>query len=254
MKNFALGGMFALQFFSVIPIHQQIEPSPSRVRAALVWLPMIGVGFGAVNLVLFDLLEPVVSLFSLVMIAIIVPIVLSGGLHMDGLMDTGDAYFSYQEPEKRLNVMKDPRTGAFGVLTILTVLALRFVFMYEALRAETAAFWFLLGIPALARVGMVGLLGHAPSAKKNGLSAFFQKSYLPSVTWWLVGISFFIILGISFVTHIFTATAVGLAVFAVIWLMKEWSIKAFGGITGDVCGASLEGMVTLLWLIVWIFI
>ncbi|GGF29533.1 adenosylcobinamide-GDP ribazoletransferase [Halobacillus andaensis] len=255
MKNFFFGGLFALQFFSIIPVHQEIEPGPSRVRWSLRWLPLVGLGFGAMNAVLFLLLNTYteISLLSLVLLAIIIPIVLSGGLHLDGLMDTGDAYFSYQDPEKRLDVMKDPRTGAFGVMVLLIVLALRFIFIYEALLVDEAAVWFLLIVPCFARMAMVGLLGHAPSAKTSGLSSFFQKSYDPSVTWWLLGTSFFLIIGCFFIS-IGVSIAMGLAVFAGVWIIKSWAVKAFRGITGDVCGAMLEGMVTFLWLIIWIFI
>ncbi|MFG6147766.1 adenosylcobinamide-GDP ribazoletransferase [Halobacillus sp. B23F22_1] len=255
MKNFYFGGLFALQFFSIIPVHLEIEPGLSRVRWSLRWLPLLGVAFGAANVVFFLMMHTYteMSLLSLVLLSILIPIVLSGGLHLDGLMDTGDAYFSYQTPEKRLDVMKDPRTGAFGVMVLFLVLTLRFIFIYEAVRLEEAAVWFLLVIPCFARIVMVGLLGFAPSAKTSGLSSFFQKSYKASVTWWLVGTSIFLIIGCFFIS-IGVSIAFCLAVCAGVWIIKSWAVKAFNGITGDVCGAMLEGMVTFLWLIVWIFI
>ncbi|MCP3027868.1 adenosylcobinamide-GDP ribazoletransferase [Halobacillus sp. A5] len=254
MKNLILSVLFTLQFFSIIPVHREIEPTPSRVRASLSWLPVIGLGFGAVNLLFITALQPVMSPVTLVIVALTIPIVLSGGLHLDGLMDTGDAYFSYKERDKRLDVMKDPRTGAFGVLVLLAVLALRFVFMYESFRSEASALWLLVLIPALARVAMVGVLGHVPSAKNTGLSSFFQQSYRTGVTWSLAAMSVFLLFGASLLTSLNVSIALGVAAIAGIFMIKMWSLRAFGGITGDVCGAALEGMVTLLWLIVWIFI
>ena len=58
-------------------------------------------------------------------------IFLTGGLHLDGWMDASDAFFSYRDKQKRLEIMKDPRVGAFGVLSIIVLLSARFLFIYE---------------------------------------------------------------------------------------------------------------------------
>ena len=58
-------------------------------------------------------------------------IVVTGGIHLDGWMDCSDAYFSYRDREKRLEIMKDPRIGAFGVLSVIVILSAKFLFIYE---------------------------------------------------------------------------------------------------------------------------
>lgn len=258
MRDFRLGALFALQFFSVFPIKRNIEPATTIVRSSLRWLPILGLSIGAFNALMFHGLDSFSSLhlLSLVVFAIIIPAIWSGGLHLDGLMDTGDAFFSYQDKHKRLEVMKDPRTGAFGVLFLLVVLSTRFVFMYEAFLSNFSVIWFLVAIPFLSRCVMVLMLGHAVSARKSGLCFFFKKHYNRSVTGWILGLMLVVsatMVAIS-LTHFIISLAMVLASVIGMWGVKVWAKRSFGGITGDVCGALLEGMESYLWLIVLLFI
>ena len=75
-------------------------------------------------------------------------IILTGGLHLDGWMDASDAFFSYRDKQRRLEIMKDPRIGAFGVLSVIVLLSARFLFIYEIiLQAVEATYFFLFLIP-----------------------------------------------------------------------------------------------------------
>ncbi|UOR10876.1 adenosylcobinamide-GDP ribazoletransferase [Halobacillus amylolyticus] len=258
MKNFGLGGLFALQFFSVFPIRKGIDPNPAVVRSCLMWLPILGLVIGGSNAFIFYGLSPLttMSLVSLTVFALMIPAVWSGGLHLDGLMDTGDAFFSYQDQQKRLEVMQDPRTGAFGVLVLLAVLILRFVFMYESFLADLSMLWFILLIPFLSRCVMVLMLGHTPSARQKGLSYFFKNHYSQSVTVWVVSLMIVVSVVTAFFSwsHFIVSLVMGLAAMIGMWGIRRWAVRSFGGITGDVCGATLEGMETYLWFIVWLCI
>lgn len=257
MRNFRFGALFALQFFSVFPIRRNINPTTPVVRSSLRWLPILGLSIGAFNALMFYGLDSLsfLHLPSLIFFAIIIPAIWSGGLHLDGLMDTGDAFFSYQDKHKRLEVMKDPRTGAFGVLVLLFVLSTRFVFMYEAFLRDFSVIWFLVFVPFLSRCVMVLMLGNAVSARENGLCFFFKKHYNRSVTWWIIGLTLAVIAAMASIslTHLTISLAMVLASVIGMWGVKVWAKRSFGGITGDVCGALLEGMETYLWFIVLLF-
>ncbi|ASN04687.1 adenosylcobinamide-GDP ribazoletransferase [Virgibacillus necropolis] len=257
MRNFRLGALFALQFFSVFPIRRNIEPTTRTVRSSLRWLPILGLSIGTFNALMFYGLDSLtsLSLLSLIVFAIIIPAIWSGGLHLDGLMDTGDAFFSYQDKHKRLEVMKDPRTGAFGVLVLLVVLIIRFVFMYEAFLSDFSVIGFLIVVPLLSRCMMMLLLGHGTSARESGLCYFFKKHYNRSVTYWIIGLTLVVCAAMAFLSsyHFIISLAMILASIIVMWGVRVWAIRSFGGITGDVCGALLEGTETCLWFIVWLF-
>ncbi|WP_404451239.1 adenosylcobinamide-GDP ribazoletransferase [Virgibacillus necropolis] len=258
MRSFQFGALFALQFFSVFPIRRNIEPTTPTVSSSLRWLPILGLSIGAFNALMFYGLDSLtsLSLLSLIVFSIIIPVIWSGGLHLDGLMDTGDAFFSYQDKHKRLEVMKDPRTGAFGVLILLVVLITRFVFMYEAFLRDFSVIWFLVLVPFLSRCVMVLMLGHGVSARESGLCFFFKKHYSRSVTCWIIGLLLAVSAAMAVIslTHLFVSLAMVLASMVGMWGVKVWAKRSFGGITGDVCGALLEGMETYLWFIVLLFI
>ncbi|WP_163527741.1 adenosylcobinamide-GDP ribazoletransferase [Halobacillus ihumii] len=254
MKNVSQGGLLALQFFSVFPVRRNIEPIPSVVRSCLIWLPVLGFIIGSLNALVFYGLESSTtwSLLSLVVFAIMVPAICSGGLHLDGLMDTGDAFFSYRDKPRRLEVMQDPRTGAFGVLVLLAAVILRFVFIYEAFLTDFLVIGFMIIIPLFSRGVMILLLGHTLSARNSGLSHFFQSHYTYKVTFAVTGLMFMTCAAVSLLSTSYFAISlvILLASLVALWGIRVWAIRSFGGITGDVCGATLEGMETYLWFIV----
>ncbi|MFD2923726.1 adenosylcobinamide-GDP ribazoletransferase [Halobacillus naozhouensis] len=258
MKNVGLGALFTLQFFSVCPIRKNIEPNSSVVRSCLIWLPVLGLVIGIINAFIFYGLASIttMSLISLIIFAIMLPAIWSGGLHLDGLMDTGDAFFSYQDSHKRLEVMGDPRTGAFGVLVLLAVLIMRFVFMYETFLTDSSAILFIIIVPIFSRGVMVMLLGNTLPARSRGLSHFFKRHYHHNVTLTIIGLMFVTSAAVSLhsLSYFMVSFAMLLVSLIGMWGIRVWALRSFGGITGDVCGATLEGMETFLWFIVWLCI
>ena len=92
-------------------------------------------------------------------------------------MDASDAYFSYQDQGKRLEIMKDPRTGAFGVFSILVLLSCRFLFIYESTaNVENLSIIMIAVIPFLSKTVMGVLLLTVKSAKNEGLGSLFQNA------------------------------------------------------------------------------
>ena len=104
-------------------------------------------------------------------------IVLTGGLHLDGWIDASDAFFSYQDQARRLEIMKDSRTGAFGVISVIVLLGARFLFIYEIIdRLHVWRYFLIILLPFLSKCVMGYLLCKMPLAKKEGLGAFFQSA------------------------------------------------------------------------------
>ncbi|MDN6161988.1 MAG: adenosylcobinamide-GDP ribazoletransferase, partial [Atopostipes sp.] len=118
MKSYYYGLILNLQFFTTIPIPVEVPVTDKNIERSIRLFPLLGLFLGIVYSLLAYVFQ-VYSPFSNLLISFLIwflTIVLTGGLHIDGWMDSADAFFSYQEKRKRLEIMADPRMGAFGVI------------------------------------------------------------------------------------------------------------------------------------------
>lgn len=237
------GVILAVQFLTVLPIRMQVEWNERTARAAVLSFPFVGAIIGTLLIAQHQLLSGHVSLLVLSFSLLFSSIFLSGGLHADGWMDCSDAYFSYRDLQRRLDIMSDSRVGAFAVLSILFLLGFRFVFMFETV-AHLSLFS-LFCLPFLSRLGMTLLLLTAPLAKQTGMAAAFRQyvdhRYVPIIV--MYGL-------VAFLSRETLVLFLALMLFYV--AARAFAVKQFGGITGDVLGAFIEGSETFLWLIIWL--
>ncbi len=108
--------LMAFSLYSRIPVPQS-KWNDQSMKYCISFLPLVGVVIGAVQLGLFHVLDflnagPVLRGALLAFL----PVFLSGGIHMDGFLDTCDAIHSWKGPEERLRILKDPHVGAFAVI------------------------------------------------------------------------------------------------------------------------------------------
>lgn len=177
-------------------------------------------------------------------------VILTGGLHLDGFIDMGDAYFSYRNIEKRHEILADPRIGAFGAMSLVFFILAKFIVYYEILLTDSMAIYWLLLIPFLSRIGMAVYLVQTPTSKESGIGAFFKSNlYLKGFAWIVSallvggGILFAWWSGHLFIVLILIAVTLGATI-----LYRNWTIKNFNGSSGDLYGAFIEGMELILWL------
>ncbi|MCG3083487.1 adenosylcobinamide-GDP ribazoletransferase [Anoxybacillus sp. LAT_35] len=237
------GVVLAIQFLTIIPIRMQVDWNERTARVAVLSFPFVGAIIGlflvAIHVVLSDHISSLVLSFLLLFSSIF----LSGGLHADGWMDCSDAYFSYRDRQRRLDIMSDSRVGAFAVLSILFLLGFRFIFMFETV--SHMSLFSLFCIPLFSRFGMTLLLLTTPLAKQTGMAVAFRQHvdhrYAPFlVVYGLIALLSFetIVLFLSLMLYYVVA--------------RVFAIKQFGGMTGDVLGAFIEGSETCLWLVIWL--
>ncbi|MTH53051.1 adenosylcobinamide-GDP ribazoletransferase [Bacillus mangrovi] len=252
------GFLIAMQFFTAIPVRRPMELDQKRIAYAVQSLPAAGLIIGGLLSVVLWLIQSFTPL-SVLAAAFAIwlgSILLTGGLHLDGWMDASDACFSYRDKEKRLEIMSDPRTGAFGVLSVLVLLSARFLFIYEVVSGLRFTDYFLIAmIPFVSRIGMGLLLVRVPAVKKEGLAYFFQKDLTGKTVAGTYILFFLIVSGVmaasepALAVYFWTFTGVQLLFSAA----AERKIrKEFGGITGDLLGASAEGGETVLWMTLWL--
>ncbi|WP_192036437.1 adenosylcobinamide-GDP ribazoletransferase [Halomonas sp. YLGW01] len=244
MKDAALGVLLAIQFLTRVPVPVACPWTPVTRRWAARAYPLVGALLGALVAGVGVALQPLLPTPLLALLLLSLWVALSGGLHLDGLMDLADALGSNAPLERRWAIMKDSQIGSFAVLALVFQLAWKAMLLWALLEAGASPWW-LVPIAALGRLGAIGLLVGLPAARPEGLAHAWQQSLgardlalaallpllgllvTPGMAWLMAGLAAFIII-------------YGLAV-----------RRAFGGINGDIVGAAIEGGELWLLMIAW---
>ena len=169
------GIMLALQFFTIFPINQEVDMNRKTVTAMFVALPWIGAGMGVFTLSVWLVVD--VSPLFLAFLIVLIGIVASGGLHLDGFVDTSDAFFSYRNLAKRHEILADPRIGAFGAMALVFFIIGKILLLAELITQNVMSWEWLLVLPFLTRAGMVYYFVITPAARDEGLAAFFKNRF-----------------------------------------------------------------------------
>lgn len=154
-----------------LPLHE--HDAHTDMRGLAKYLPAVGLLIGgllvalAVTFAKLSVLPAVASIFL-----VVAWLVLSGGLHFDGLMDTADGIFSHRSPERMLEIMRDSRVGNFGVLAGVVVLLLKIAGLLSLANALPA----LLLIPAWSRWCESFAIGAFPYARPDGMGKVWHDT------------------------------------------------------------------------------
>jgi adenosylcobinamide-GDP ribazoletransferase len=160
-------------------------------------------------------------------------VLLTGGLHLDGLADSADAWVGgHGDRERTLDIMKDPRSGPAAVSALVLVLLLKFAALAALLQGGAGAV--LLLAPLLGRTALLGMLLTTPYVRAGGLGAAIA-GHLPRRAGLAVLLA--AALGACFVADGWKAL---LAVLGVGWLLRRAFLARLGGVTGDTLGATVE--------------
>lgn len=242
------GFLLALQFFTIVPIHRQFDLHTKNATVMYACLPIIGLCIGMLDVLYLQVMSE--TSFSALFIAIcfiVLHATYTGGLHMDGFVDMGDAFFSYRDRDKRLAILDDPRVGAFGAMSLVAIVLLQLAIVYELVQKEQ---WIaLMTVPLFARVGAVYCFSYMPLAKETGIAAYFRgivaKRALTIAVSFIAGGAI-----IALALLQLTLLAVPAVLVVVTALYKRFCVRNFGGISGDLIGAYITAMEVLLWFVV----
>lgn len=252
MKNFWHSLLLAFQFFTVLPVHKELPLTRSTITGMFACLPWIGALMGTtVAGVLYVLTQWTAS--SEVMLAFVVIglfALWTGGLHLDGFIDMGDAFFSYRDRDKRLEILDDPRVGAFGVLSVLFLILGKFVVLHELFVQHRFALWMVLFVPFLTRVGMSFYFMSLNCSKEKGLAYFFKSHINAKRLKILMLLSLLVAMLVVVIVTKFSILPILLVIVLAIALVifRGFTLRNFGGVSGDLLGASIEGMEVVLWV------
>lgn len=235
MKNVFSGLVTAFSMYSALPM-PQLAWDRHTMKYAMGFFPLVGVLTGAV----FWLWLWVCGAFSLdgtlcAAVVTVLPIVLSGGIHLDGLIDTGDALGSHQSAERRLEILKDSHVGAFGVILCAAYLLLLFGFAAQLAARPQNALIVCCGY-VLSRGFSSFSVVSLRLARDTGLAHAFADGAdkktvrIVSVIW--------IILSMACMLLLNPLAGAAASALSFIWFLvfRRLCYSKFGGLTGDLAG------------------
>jgi adenosylcobinamide-GDP ribazoletransferase len=229
MKAFLL----ALQFLTCFPVSLRSAPNPADWGRSALAYPVIGLLIG---LLLAGLQHLVSHADPLLQAALLTAVwaLLTGGLHLDGLADSADAWVGgHGDRERTLAIMKDPRSGPAAVSTVMLALLLKFVAL--AALVKTGAWPVLLLAPVLGRSALVLLLLTTAYVRPGGMGAAIS-AHLPRVA---AVLALLIVTAGGLLAGKAGALALAMAV-AAWWVLRWMMMRRLGGMTGDTLGAAVE--------------
>ena len=242
--------IIACQFLTRITINPNLEIGEGDMAKSAKAYPLVGFVIGLLLLLLFMGLNEILG-FPIVTIAIflvLAEVLLTGGLHLDGLMDCADGLFSYRSKERILAIMKDSHVGANAVLALVSLVLVKIALLITILPEHP---WILILMPLVSRWVLVDLAFRYPYAGKPGSLGGTIIEQVRTSEVCMATVSAFVAVGCTVVVGIvvFNQDWLFVTFFAVFgWLIPALvarlvannAVKKIDGITGDVLGATLE--------------
>ncbi|QYR19684.1 adenosylcobinamide-GDP ribazoletransferase [Paenibacillus sp. sptzw28] len=244
----------ALQLMTRLPVPVQIPFKPLILARSVVYYPLVGAIIGLIAAGAGWLLSLAVPPLPAVVIVLIVWTGLSGALHLDGLMDTADGVLSHRPRERMLEIMKDSRVGAMGVMAAVFLLLLKFAVLATLFERQNwpSLMPVIAAACAWSRLWIVCSMAWWPFARpKEGLASMFAGVRARHAGMALAMQALVVIvLGLAF-GQLWSDLWLWALVQAAVTLLSgmvlsRWLNRKLGGLTGDTYGAMNEIIETLL--------
>lgn len=231
------------KFMTRLPIGFEPKFDSDSLGKSMKFFPIVGMVMGLILLAFFWALSYVIySPMVMVVTLVIIEVILTGGLHLDGLADTFDGIFSYRSKQKMLDIMKDSRLGTNGGLVLILYFILKVALIYELdMIAGIPSGIVLLLTPAIARLNSVINCASAPYARATGMG----KTFIDNTNGFGVVVATILTLIFSgIVCYVFFIPLTILIIIPVVMLLgfifAKLMTRKIGGVTGDTLGAVVE--------------
>lgn len=221
----------ALSLLTILPVPSRwldLKRPPARAMAAY---PLVGFVLGVALMLASCLLHAALPPLVVSALIVVAWAVLTGGLHLDGWADCCDALPGTATRERRLEILRDPRLGSFGVAGLVLLLVVKFAAVASLPHASAA----LILAPTLGRWAIVHVAAVFPLARPDGMAAHFREGLGRRELIWSALIAALVCGAMgwgglaAFITSVVAAA-----------VMACWATSRLGGVTGDVYGATCE--------------
>lgn len=229
----------ALAFLTQIPVGSDVRFDDDSIRHSILFYPAVGLLLGAASYFAASLMPFTLILNSALIVLLLV--VLTGGLHLDGLADCTDAWFGGMGDKARtLEIMKDSHSGAMAAVSVSMLLIVKTATVYEVIEAQQFALLIL--APVLSRVSVLGLFMSTPYIGLGPIGKAIAGSdplHLYTTLAGTVVLCFFVIPQ----TELIFLLAL---VFGFSLLLRKFMLARLQGFTGDCAGAQIELLEVLI--------
>lgn len=232
--------LLAISFLTIAPVYGNRIAGDKEFANSLYYYPVVGFIIGIILVGVSRLTELLGAGIAAEALILCTWILMTGALHLDGVMDSADGLFSGRDRERKLEIMKDSRVGAMGVITLVIILLLKLAFLDSLLPADKT--WVLLLAPAAGRFMMVYAICRYPYARKvSGLGSAFGSEAGPIK----IAVAALVLLVGAWLACAWTALTALIITIGISMLAAAWIAKQLGGMTGDTFGALCESSETI---------
>ncbi|MDO5783004.1 MAG: adenosylcobinamide-GDP ribazoletransferase [Eubacteriales bacterium] len=226
----------AFAMFSKIPV-PMVDWNKENMKYMMCFFPFVGAVIGVLTWLTGCVLGNHVKLepFFLTVLLTVIPVVVTGGIHVDGLLDTSDALSSWQERTRRLEILKDSHAGAFAVITACIYFIL-WLGAWSQLQNNPKGICIMsMGYMMSRCLSGIGVITF-PKAKSDGTVAEFSRNASEITARNILMVMFVILVALMlWVSPVMGVLAV-LSALLVFWWYHHMAMKYFGGTTGDLSG------------------
>ena len=226
--------LHAVQFLTRLPVDRWVAYDPTAMPRCVLFFPVVGVAIGLAGGLAYAVAAGMVPHSVAVLFAMLVPVLLTGALHEDGLADAADGLCGNAPRDRALEIMRDSRIGSYGAVALAFLLAFRFTAI-----ASFGSPWTILRVlivaAALGRASAVALMSTCINIRSDSATSRpFGSGLPPRLLWFCLGataLGAVLLLGLR-LQPVLAAAAVTLA-------LRQFFVRRLGGITGDCLGAAI---------------
>lgn len=245
-----------LQFLTRITINKNV-PYEKNMGSGLIYFPVVGAVLGAIMILVYLILsmffKGMTAVLVITFVLLLLEVILTGGLHIDGFGDTFDGLFSYRSKDEILRIMKDPRMGTNGILAIVFLILFKFIGIF--ILVSKKEIWPLFLMPIYGRYVAVVLSYKTTSARVNGMGNMFigkcdvgtllSSTALVTLFSLIAAMTFSGSILIVMLSVLFTAV-----IFVLANVLEFLVYRKIDGLTGDIlgCGIELGEMIFLIYM------
>jgi adenosylcobinamide-GDP ribazoletransferase len=227
--------LLQLQFLTRIPVFIKIDFDENRFAKGIIFAPVIGLIIGGVLSLIYYLANFLDNRLIIAIFIVFAEIIVTGGLHLDGLADSCDGLFSGRNKEKTLEIMKDSRIGTNGAIGIILLIIFKISILFSLGKDDFIKY--LLIFPVMGRLNVVwsaGISKYARNSEGMGKSITnitgVKQIIISSIITLIIGVLilkiYFLIVFVMSILFVLTFT----------FYVK----RKIDGITGDIMGATIE--------------
>lgn len=232
-----------LQFLTRIPINIDIG-FDEDFHKSIVYFPLVGFILGIIHFIIGNISLNLFNLYITSVIVLMSDVILTGGLHLDGLCDTFDGIYSYRDKDRILEIMKDSRLGTNAMLAVMFLVLIKLGFIYSVLNHNML--WVLIFMPIFGRLALVHASYKTTTPREKGMGNLFIGKATKSIvataliyTIVLVSLISILIFKLTIIDLIKNLVFIGVNyVFTKLFIKSIY--KKIDGITGDILGCICE--------------